>query len=167
MKARRSCPADGTELHSAIVSPCAPDTCLPIGTGCGHDRLVQAIPSATVARSASTAWASTTTLRLNANRPFMTPAECGEVLGAASRPPPAARQLRGPPSWQGGSAIAQPVPGSGGDGRFAVLARATRTRGAGRHGVRPGLTTTLLQRLAHTHQLQVTVVLLRDVKLLR
>jgi hypothetical protein len=56
--------------------------------------------------------------------------------------------------------------GSGGDGRFADLAPATLARGAVRRGSGPGLTPTLLQRLAHARQLQVAVVLLRDIKLL-
>jgi hypothetical protein len=56
---------------------------------------------------------------------------------------------------------------SGGGRRLAALARAALARGDGRDGSGRGLTPTPLQRLPHTRQLQVPVVLLGDIKLLR
>ena len=70
------------------------------------------------------------------------------------------------PGCQGCWAIAPAVLGSGGHGRFAGLAGAALARGAVRPGDGPGLAPTLLQRLANTGQLQVTVVLLGDIELL-
>src|SRR6266545_4124137 len=83
-------------------------------------------------------------------------------LLAIGTKPTASRAARCQGSWRspGGSQ-------SGGGRRLAGLARAARARRAGRRGGGPGLAPTLLQRLAHTRQLQVAVVLLGDIELLR
>src|SRR6266545_3439370 len=94
------------------------------------------------------------------------PAELGEVVDAASRYRHQADSLAG--CQVSGLLGDRPAaPRSGGGRRLAGLARAARARRAGRRGGGPGLAPTLLQRLAHTRQLQVAVVLLGDIQLLR
>jgi hypothetical protein len=87
----------------------------------------------------------------------------GKVLDIATRPATAADSFA-EPGWQGAKAIAWALLGSGGDGRFAGLAPAALAGGAVRGGGGPRLAATLLQRLTHPGQLQVTVVLLGDIE---